>query len=532
MTSPAYDRGRTAAHVRTSSLPPGLGTSWKGNLLVFGILILLVITYFSWQSMQARQDFLKRAAGRSKMLASIISFSLNNANASQHSLELTIHDFLASTADFADYLDSFEPFSADELKTFAEKAKLTGIRIIHADGTVVEGSTRKIPDTTCRAAANQMQYYATRSLYVLPWPRTYEPGCILVGFDTNTTEKLMAKIGSERLMKKISGLPWIEYVRLESLLKHDLPKNLAHIFQTDDGKNIVETRMIFDDHNMLVVGFDAARYVRKMARLRGELLIFSAALLTLGLFLSWLLYRYQSATLRHIRNFDHQLAEQREEAALGRATSTISHEIKNPLNAIGMGLQRLELELDAPEEYRQLISSMRRALIRTSDIVSTLKRHSQPVTPRYEEVYPNDIIEAVITLYRGRCLENNISLHFEGNFQGTIMADEALLSQVVENLLKNAVEAQVDGGWIKIYTRPDQAGNFILEIKNPGFTLEPAAAAKIFEPYYTRKTTGTGLGLSISKRIIEAHEGQIYHEVPAAGILKLTVKIPIVPVGG
>ena len=167
------------------------------------------------------------------------------------------------------------------------------------------------------------------------------------------------------------------------------------------------------------MGLDAAPFYRRIGRLWREFVIFGAALAGFGVFFSWLLYRYQNAHMAQVRGLDRKLARQREDAALGRAAAAITHEIRNPLNAIQMGLQRLGLEAENLDEEQQgLIRSMLEAVRRTDGIVADLKRFASPFAPRKRSVVLAEILENILALYRPTCAERGISLEVEGDLGG------------------------------------------------------------------------------------------------------------------
>lgn len=120
-------------------LSTGPGHGWQQNLLLLGILVLVMLVYFYWQAAQAKKEYIRHAADHNRLLVGMISSSLSNAMSSQEAIEKTIHAFIASSAGFADYLDSVEPFSAEELASFALEANLAGIKIIRFNGDEIEG---------------------------------------------------------------------------------------------------------------------------------------------------------------------------------------------------------------------------------------------------------------------------------------------------------------------------------------------------------------------------------------------------------
>ncbi|MBU0674956.1 MAG: hypothetical protein KJ950_09965 [Proteobacteria bacterium] len=494
--------------------------------MILGSLVLIVLGYFFWQSRQVRHDFINRASEHSRMIAGMISFSLNNAQSSQSSIEQTIKIFLGGTIRFIDYLDGIEPFSPDELAAFAEEANLVGIRINRGSGVGVEAPSGWAPEVTCGSDADDLQHFKDLKLYLLTW-RDRDSTCIQVGFDSALTDDLAARIGLDRLIRDMNRLPLISYLRLEHL-KESSGHSGQPVVQLINGKggSVAETIMAFGPDQRLVVGVDAGSYTRRIRQMKHEFVVFSVLMIFLGFFFTWILSRYQMAFLSRVRGFERQMARQHEEAALGRAAATISHEINNPLNAIGMGLQRLEMELEIPEEYTKLIGSMRQAVTRSSHIIGDLKQQALPLVPRFAQIDPRPLIEAVKILYQPRCEQQGIRVEWVDMYVGIIEADETILGQVIENVFKNAVEAQPTGGEIIIRTQ-GVLGHFQFRMENPGFVGDPSAIEKILEPYYTSKTKGAGLGLAVSRRIIEAHGGRIRVDVPEPGILLVEFELPV-----
>ncbi len=242
-----------------------------------------------------------------------------------------------------------------------------------------------------------------------------------------------------------------------------------------------------------------------------------------GIFFSWLLNHYQTMYLNRIREVERDLARQREDAALGRAAGAITHEIRNPLNAISMGLQRLQIETDdLSDEYQQLISTMLKAVQRTNSIVTNIGKYAGKLEIHKISVSLSSIITQILILYAQKCAEQGIAIQQEIRYDGIISGDAEMLEQVVENLIKNAIEAQPDGGYIHILLEK-QDNEVILIIENRGFELSQNEADKILEPYFTTKARGTGLGLAIVRRIVHAHGGRLLIQVPEQGVLKIVL---------
>jgi two-component system, sporulation sensor kinase E len=90
--------------------------------------------------------------------------------------------------------------------------------------------------------------------------------------------------------------------------------------------------------------------------------------------------------------------------------------------------------------------------------------------------------------------------------------DSEQITQALENLIKNAIEAMPDGGTLNVWTQPVNKEKIRVKIQDTGIGMSPETLVQIFEPYYTTKETGTGLGMAIVQRIITDHDGEIFVE--------------------
>ncbi len=520
-----------------SNPPPAifrLLPGWRGNLLLFGFLIFIVLSYFYWQVRGTQKTFFSDAREHSRMLAGVIELNARGALLSQTSVEEILGLFMGNTARFVDYLDSIEPFVPEELTAFAQENGLDGVFIHREDGTSTMGPSGWFRDTEpfCRQPAGILKHMPDRHLYVAVWPRTEGDGCVGVGVKALAIEAMREKIGLDRLLKTMTGIAGIRYVRLlpAPVSPEDDSRRIdpeAVVFLDDPGGKVAEVRRPLED-KVLLVGLDAEQYYFRIRQIWGEFFLFGAVLAILGSFFSWLLYRYQQFYYRHIRTVEQELSREREDAALGRSATAIAHEIRNPLNAIGMGLQRLRMEAEAlTDEERTLIATMLQALKRADGIVENIRLYARPLAPNRKRLHLGRVVQDVMVLYRRRCSEQAIEVDMDIHDDQAVSGDLNLISQAIENLIKNSIEAQPDGGFLSL--RIDSGGQEgRLRVENGGFSLPEHEADQILAPYYTTKTRGTGLGLAIVRKTILAHGGRMAVSVPNQGVLRVTIRLPLI----
>ncbi|MBF0099684.1 MAG: hypothetical protein HQK77_02140 [Desulfobacterales bacterium] len=503
---------------------------WKGNLIIFGLLILIVLLYFLWQIHQATRIFYQYVEENTSLISRIIQVNAKNTVLSKQIVEALIESFLGNMSRFIDYLDTVEPFTAEELTAFAMESGLSGIMLINESGKKIQGPDHYFDflKKDCRTANHSLNNDSLRRIYFLILPRP-NSGCIIVAMTTAMIDALKDNISLPRLLNILSSLKGILYVTIRSKnnneeIATDHENSPVRVFKVN-GLNVAEAKMTLG-RDILLVGLDAKRYYTRVQYLWIEFIIFSVLLTLIGAFFSWILYHYQNAYLEEVRNFERRLAQEKEDATIGRATATITHEIRNPLNAISMGLQRLQLEAtDLNQEHLELIESMQISVQRTNRIMKNLQRYSKPLVPKKDHVHIDVLIQRMLVLYKTQFSQHQLDVHYNPVPIQPIRGDQDLIQELIENLLKNAIEAQPAGGIIDIELYQINS-ELLMTFRNRGLTIDPLDIQILLEPYFTTKTTGSGLGLPICQKIVYAHDGRMTLSSPSHSVLEIQIILP------
>ena len=218
-----------------------------------------------------------------------------------------------------------------------------------------------------------------------------------------------------------------------------------------------------------------------------------------------------------------QMLEQR--AFLGEVSAIFAHEVKNPINSISTGLQLIGMKMAPDAPYAGLVERLQNDCTRLTHLVKSTLTFSKPVEYRIQPVDLASMIPAILDKWDPRMKKLNITYNFSAPEAGLLVkADLRSIEQVFVNLISNAIEAMEDhGGSLNIklisasaHIIPSQC-EIIIADTGPGIPED--LVEHIFEPFLTTKSSGTGLGLAITKRIVTAHEGNIYVEsVPGGSV--------------
>ena len=215
---------------------------------------------------------------------------------------------------------------------------------------------------------------------------------------------------------------------------------------------------------------------------------------------------------------------------MGDMAAGVAHEIRNPLNAIGIAAQRLQMEFkpnDDAEEYGSLTKNILSETARLNEILTRFLDLAKARAAEKKPVTLAHAIDKALTSLSGEAARKNIEITFNRDDSIRVRGDINKYQQVFINLIKNALQAMTGAGKISIdMDRRDHGTVVTVSDTGPGFPAD--SMAKIFQPYFTTKSDGSGLGLALAYKTITEYEGTI----KAANIeptgARIEITLPIV----
>ena len=213
--------------------------------------------------------------------------------------------------------------------------------------------------------------------------------------------------------------------------------------------------------------------------------------------------------------------------AMGELASGVAHEVRNPLNAIGVIAQRLKREFVPAEDagsYRTLLDTVRAEVERVNGIVTQFLEFARPpdLSPVKADVAV--LLEEAVRIVESRAREKGLSVRRAFDGVGKAALDPDQMKQALLNLLTNALDA-TERGTITVAARNGDA-EVEISVSDTGCGILPEDLSRIFDLYFTTRLEGTGLGLSLVHRIVAEHGGRIHVDSEVGKGTTFTIILP------
>jgi signal transduction histidine kinase len=229
--------------------------------------------------------------------------------------------------------------------------------------------------------------------------------------------------------------------------------------------------------------------------------------------------------LHDLDNSQQQLTRAAKLAVVGEMAAAMSHEVRTPLGILRSSANLLQREPKLSKEGHEVVGFIVSETERLNGLVSSLIDAARPRPPNFKPLDIAALATQIIAMLRPQTETKHINIQLTA-LEASIEADSGQMTQVLMNLLQNAVQILPLNGQIEVHIAPhDQQVEIRVDDNGPG--IPPENQQHIFEPFFTQRAGGVGLGLAVVRQIIQAHHGTISYSASHLGGARFTILLPL-----
>jgi signal transduction histidine kinase len=211
-----------------------------------------------------------------------------------------------------------------------------------------------------------------------------------------------------------------------------------------------------------------------------------------------------------VHRIEDEIELSRRLSAIGRLTSGVAHEVKNPINAIVVHLEVLRQKMkEIDPDTRRHLDVIGSEIQRLDRVVQTLVDFTRPVELRLNDMDLRKVAEDVVMLASPAAEKHNVLIEREaGQEPLPVRIDVDLVKQAILNIVLNGVQAMPQGGTLRMALKRE-GENALLMVRDQGTGIPENIRDKIFNLYFTTKSGGSGIGLAMAYRVVQLHHGSM-----------------------
>ena len=196
-------------------------------------------------------------------------------------------------------------------------------------------------------------------------------------------------------------------------------------------------------------------------------------------------------------------------AVVGRLSSAVAHEIRNPVSIIASSLVTADRPEVGEQQRREMLAIARSEAARLEKLTSDFLSYARPGQPKRNPTAITEVLGYIAEIAGVHATKKDIRVSVESNDDLRANVDREQLQRALLNLLLNAIDATPVGGHVAVRCSRPSSQSVELQVENSGDPIPKEVLSRIFEPFYTTKPHGTGLGLAISRNIARVQGGDL-----------------------
>jgi len=247
-----------------------------------------------------------------------------------------------------------------------------------------------------------------------------------------------------------------------------------------------------------------------------------------GNFLGYVILFRDITEMQHLKK---EMERSQRLASVGSLAAGIAHEIRNPLSSIkGFATFFKERYRDNPEDQKTA-EVMVQEVERLNRVISQLLEFAKPMEMKKHWTSIEEMIRHTLKMIEGQAKAKNVAVRTDlHEHLGDIFIDKDKITQVLLNLYLNALEAMDKGGTLTVAVLPHEGRMVRIDVIDTGRGIDEKDLARIFDPYFTTRSSGTGLGLAIVHKIMESHDGELRVTSEPEKGTTVSIFLPVGPV--